>query len=164
MREFDLQAAFPRAGALAEDIEDQPGAIDDLAPPLAFQIALLYRAERRVHDRERHVVFAKRCTLRRHLAFAQQRARPPDAQRHDRLMHDRKPDRRRKPDRLGQPRLGRTRHVVPVRPLPRQDHRGPRGRRRSRGGDQEAAPGEVSSSGSNNDTAAPGITVLTACL
>jgi hypothetical protein len=48
-REFDLQATFPGLGALPENFQDQARAVDDLARPAAFQIALLHRRQVVVH-------------------------------------------------------------------------------------------------------------------
>ena len=50
LRELDLQLAFVRARALREDVEDQPGAIDDAALGELFEIALLHRRERAVDE------------------------------------------------------------------------------------------------------------------
>ena len=107
MRQFDLQRALLGRRALAEDVQDQAGAVDDLAAPGALQVALLHRRQRRIDDRDRDPALGDRLALRGHLALAQQRGGPPAAQRQDRGMHHHQPDRRRQPDRLGQPLLGR---------------------------------------------------------
>src|SRR6202042_2369142 len=52
MGEFDLQPAFPRAGALAEDLENERSAIQDLRVPCFLEIALLNRAQRGIDDDE----------------------------------------------------------------------------------------------------------------
>ena len=49
MRELDLQRAFPRARAPAENFQDQAGAVDDFGVPGLLQIALLHRRNRAVH-------------------------------------------------------------------------------------------------------------------
>ena len=83
MGEFHLQGAFLGAGALTEDIQDQAGAIDDLAAPGALQIALLHRGQRGVHHRDRDIPCLQRLVLRRGLALAQQGRGPPGAERQD---------------------------------------------------------------------------------
>ena len=47
VRELDLQPAFPRARAFAEDLQDQSCAVEHLGRPGLFQIALLHRGEAR---------------------------------------------------------------------------------------------------------------------
>ena len=51
-RQFDLQAAFTRPGAGAEDFQDQSGAVDHLGFQAAFEIALLDRRQRMVHHHQ----------------------------------------------------------------------------------------------------------------
>ncbi len=70
-RQLDLQPAFMGARALAEDFEDQPGAVDDLGLPASLEIALLHRRQCAVdHDEPDRVVFdatrgdCRRCRCR----------------------------------------------------------------------------------------------------
>ena len=59
MRKLDLQPALLRLRALAENFEDQPGAVEHLRRPGLFEIALLDRAERMIDDDELGVVHAR---------------------------------------------------------------------------------------------------------
>ena len=43
MRQLDLQPAFARRRALAEDLQDQAGAVEHLAVPGLLEVALLHR-------------------------------------------------------------------------------------------------------------------------
>ena len=56
MRKLDLQHALLGLGALAEDFEDQSGAVQHLRRPRLFQIALLHRRQRAVHHHQPDVV------------------------------------------------------------------------------------------------------------
>ena len=58
MGELDLEAPFPRLRPLAEDLEDQSGAVDDLGLPGALEIALLDRRQRVVDDDEADALLA----------------------------------------------------------------------------------------------------------
>ena len=62
--QLDLQLAFTAARPGAEDLEDQARAIDDLAVPGTLQIALLYRAQRRVDDDDVDLERGDRARLR----------------------------------------------------------------------------------------------------
>jgi hypothetical protein len=70
-----LQTTFVGARACAENLEDQAGSVDDLGLPFSFEIALLHRAQRRVHDNEPDIVFADQATEVLHRAAAKQAAR-----------------------------------------------------------------------------------------
>ena len=51
-RQFDLQHAFTGAGAVGEDLQDQPGPVQKLDAPFLFQVALLHRRHRAVHQHQ----------------------------------------------------------------------------------------------------------------
>src|SRR5690606_27480946 len=47
---LDLETPLMRAGARTENLEDQPGTVDDLAFPGFFEVSLLHRRDRGVDD------------------------------------------------------------------------------------------------------------------
>ena len=49
---LDLQLAFMAVRTLGEDVQDQPGTINDPAFQVALQVALLHRAELMVHQHQ----------------------------------------------------------------------------------------------------------------
>ena len=92
MRQLHLKRAFPRPRPLAEDIENEPRAVDDLAAPGAFQIALLNRRQRSVHHHQRDLVRLQILMHPLHLALAEQGRRPPVTERHDVGVHQHETD------------------------------------------------------------------------
>ena len=67
--ELDLQGAFPRPRALAKDVQNQTGSVDDLAAPSLLQIALLHGAEWRIHHRYHHLIVSNRASYLRGLTL-----------------------------------------------------------------------------------------------
>src|SRR6185437_16584488 len=105
MRELDLQRALARRRPLAEDVEDEPGAVDHLAVPSALEIALLHGRERRIDDHDGDALPGDRAAGGLDLPLAQQRRGTADPQREDGGMDDDQADRGGEADRLGEARL-----------------------------------------------------------
>ena len=108
MRELDLQPPFGGRRPLAENLEDQPGAVDHLGADLVLQVLLLDRRQRRVDDQQLRVLLLRELGNLLDLALAEQ-GRGPDRAHAERPRRDHVD-----PDRLGKalgfldPRLGRT--------------------------------------------------------
>jgi hypothetical protein len=83
MRQFDLQASFCCRCPFAEDFEDQPGAVDDLALQPVFEIALLDRRQCAIDDDEIGFVQFAIGLNALDLPFTEQRVRPYSANRQD---------------------------------------------------------------------------------
>ncbi len=97
MGELDLEPSLGGRRALAENLEDQPGPIDDLGPDLVLEVLLLHGRERRVdHQQARLMLPGKRRDLF-DLALAEQGRGPDRAQAEGTLAGD------DHADRLGQP-------------------------------------------------------------
>ena len=84
-RQLDLQPAFLGPRAAAEDLEDQAGAVDDLAVPGLFQIALLHRRQLVVDDHGLGLGGADQGGQLIHLARTEQGGRRDLADPHDLL-------------------------------------------------------------------------------
>src|SRR5437762_12437600 len=59
MGKLDLQLAFGGRSPLAENFEDQAGAVDHLCADLLLQVLLLHRREWRIDDQQSRVMFAR---------------------------------------------------------------------------------------------------------
>ncbi len=108
MRQLDLQRAFARARAPAEDLEDQPGAIDDLGLECLFQVALLHRRERAIHEHQRDLVGLDASRDLLDLALAEEGRGTHLVQLDDRLADDVEVDSACQAAGLRHPGLGRT--------------------------------------------------------
>ena len=105
MGEFDLKTALGSGRAFAEDLEDQSGAVDDLARQLVFQIALLDRRERAVdHDQFDLVLFAGDADVI-DLTGAEQQVRAHFANGQHKALGDDHADRQSQPLGFCKPRL-----------------------------------------------------------
>jgi hypothetical protein len=68
MRQLHLQTPLAGGGALAEDLQDQAGAVEHLAAPGLLQVALLHRAQGVIDDGQRDVALADQRRQLPHLA------------------------------------------------------------------------------------------------
>ena len=88
VRQLHLQAALARGRTLAEDLQDQAGAVEHLAAPGLLQVALLHRAQGMIDDGQRGLAVGDQRPKLGHLAGAEQRRRPRLRQRHDLFRND----------------------------------------------------------------------------
>ncbi len=86
MGKFDLQRAFLGPRALAENFEDQPGAIEHLGVQFLLEIALLHRRQRMIDDDQFRMAFLDDLGELLDLAAAEQGRRARVVDGNDRRM------------------------------------------------------------------------------
>ena len=165
-RQLHLQAPFPRARPRAEDLKDQGGPVQHLDAPRAFEIALLDRRERRVHDHDARALRRRVEALRKtgNLPGPEKRRRARPADRQHVGAADPGRDRPRQTHGLLKPRLRaslpRPRRLRPD--VGMQDPRAVRSRRK--GGVRHSAFPSSPPGGPDRRTGRAGTTVDIACL
>ena len=112
MGELDLKPALGGRGALAEDLEDQPGAVDHLGLGAVLEILLLDRRDRAVDDQQLGVALAKRVADPLDLPRPEQGRRLGLADAEMQLVLDRDADRLGEPGRLVEPRVGAAQRLL----------------------------------------------------
>ena len=100
MGQFDLQRALAGLRPLPENLQDQPGAVDDLGLPGAFEIALLHRRQNAIDDDEIDALAGHPLGELVHLAGSEERPRPRIGERHGDACNDVEVDGPGKADRL----------------------------------------------------------------
>src|SRR5437879_11713690 len=107
MRELDLERAFTGAGTPTEDFQDQPGAIEHLRTPGLFEIALLNRRERAIHDNNSGIIGFDDPGNLFHLALADECRRANAAEQYDPRRDHVEVDGTSQPDGFLELRVGR---------------------------------------------------------
>ena len=86
--EFYLQRAFSRVSPPAENFQDQAGAVEHLGVPGLFQVALLHRRERAVHDDDPCLMGHNQASEFFDLTLADKGGWPDALDRDQPLIHD----------------------------------------------------------------------------
>jgi hypothetical protein len=116
MRELHLQRAFARARAPAEDLQDQPGAVEHLGIPGFLEIALLHRRDRAIHHHDAGFLAFHQAGDFLDFALADISRGRDGRERDDAGTDHIEIDRARQTHGFFQPRIGRAR-VLRYRPL-----------------------------------------------
>ena len=74
-RQFNLELTLAGAGAGAENLQDQAGAINDLGLGLAFQVPLLHRGQGMIEDDQRDIAIRHQAGQPLHRARAEESRR-----------------------------------------------------------------------------------------
>jgi hypothetical protein len=110
--EFNLQHAFTRCRALAEDFENQGGTVEDFYADFTLEVALLDGRERRVDDEQLDFLFLGPIGKLLHLPATEIGRRLDFAHAENLGEHQVERNRRGQPDEFGMPRLGWARIAV----------------------------------------------------
>ena len=97
MRQIDLQRAFLRGGAAAENLQDEAGAVDDLGVPFLFEIALLHGRQWMIDDDEAGILRIEHARDFLDLAGSEQGRRARLRHRYDQAFDDIEIDGARQP-------------------------------------------------------------------
>src|SRR5437868_3214016 len=115
MRVFDLQGTFTGARAPAENLQDEPGAVQHLGAERLLEIALLHWRERAIHHHDADLARLDQTGELVDLALAEIGRGADRAQRRDALLDHLEVDRGRKPDRLLEARFIAARALLVAR-------------------------------------------------
>src|SRR5260370_23886501 len=118
MRVLDLQRSFARMGALPENFQDQPGAVEHLGVPGLLEVALLHRRDGAIHDDEIDLEGLGDPGDLVDLALAQVGRGPDVGDRDQPGLDHLEIDRAGKPDGFVEPRRGRTLTRLRAPPTP----------------------------------------------
>ncbi|AIJ67313.1 hypothetical protein DM38_361 [Brucella suis] len=105
MRQLHLKRAFLGARAFTENLQNEPGSVDDLGVPFLFKIALLHRRQGMIDNHQSNRLFLDDFGNGLGLARTKQRRGPRIGDDGDFRMFDIKINCARKPDRFLKARL-----------------------------------------------------------